>query len=646
MAVLDRSIVARGSLDTGARPEEVVLPREIGFLLAHGISYRALANAAEAARLGRADVLTTLLNTGVIDEERYYRALALTLDTTFVEDVRLYDKVRHSEVLDVDATPLAREFWPLVAVAPRGRAVARLIDTWNQRSVQPAITTPTRLRNAVFAQRADEIAAEAADDLRQHHPEWSCRPGLTARDLIVVGAVVGLGLLFTSLPNGFSMGLLALTQLATIALLMVRFCAAGVPSSPEPSPEIRLLNDAALPTYTVLVALYREASVVEQLVGSLKRLDYPAAKLDIKLLLEADDAETAEALRAIALPPWFEIVTAPPGLPRTKPRALNVALPLARGRYLVVYDAEDVIERQQLRLAATLFARAPKTTACLQGRLVVDNYEDGWLTRLFALEYSALFDVLGPALAAWRMPTPLGGTTTHFRTRVLRELRGWDAWNVTEDADLGMRLALAGYHVGDLPSDTKEEGLRLVKPWLRQRTRWMKGFLQTTFTHLRNPAETAGRLGPLGSLFAVTLLPGTVLSALVYPFLSLWTVYRLISGPDAAPDILAEVTSLGTHVVFIGGIVAMLLPALLACMRRRWFGLMPWALLLPLYFGLVSAAAWLAVFELARHPHRWNKTEHGLARTSRSGARLTRKGAGVRSASSVPRPSPAAVAAG
>ncbi|MBB3903067.1 glycosyltransferase family 2 protein [Methylobacterium brachythecii] len=473
-----------------------------------------LADAAEAARLCRADALTTLLNTGAIDEERYYRALALSLGTTFVDDVRLYDGVRHAEVLDVEATPLARKFWPLVAVAPRGRAVARLMDTWNQCSVQPAITTPMRLRHAVFAQRADEIATEAADGLKQHHPEWSCRPGPTTRDLILVGVMVGLGFLFTSLPNGFSMSLLALTQLATVAMLMVRFCAVAVPSSPEPSPELRLLNDAALPTYTVLVALYREASVVEQLVGSLKSLDYPAAKLDIKLLLEADDVETAEALRSIALPPWFEIVTAPPGLPRTKPRALNIALPLARGRYLVVYDAEDVIERQQLKLAATLFARAPKTTACLQGRLVIDNYKDGWLTRLFAIEYSALFDVLGPALAAWRMPTPLGGTTTHFRTRVLCELRGWDAWNVTEDADLGMRLALAGYHVGDLPSDTKEEGLRLVKPWLRQRTRWMKGFLQTSFTHLRNPAETAGRLGPLGSLFALTLLPGTVLSAL------------------------------------------------------------------------------------------------------------------------------------
>lgn len=646
MAVLDRSIVARGALGEGPAAEAVVLPPEIGFLLAHGVSYQTLAEAAEMARLCQIDAATTLLNTGLIGEEAFYRALAISLDTPFLDDIRLCGSARTQQVLEDGIAPLARPSTHAEVGAPRGRAVARLIEARERSAVLPAITTPTRLRLAVFAQRSDSVATEAAEGLRQHFPEWSCRPGVRPRDLILAGMALGVLFALTNLPNGMSMSLLGLFQIVTAAMLAVRVGSIFVPSCPNAIAGMRCLGDDALPTYTVMVALYREARVVDQLMLSLGRLDYPQAKLDIKFLIEADDTETAAALRRVPMPARFEVVTAPPGLPRTKPRALNVALPLARGDYLVVYDAEDVVDPRQLRLAATLFARSPATTACLQGRLLIDNCKDGWLTRLFTIEYSALFDVLGPALAAWRMPTPLGGTTTHFRTRVLRELYGWDAWNVTEDADLGIRMALAGYHVGDLPSDTKEEGLVKVKPWLRQRTRWMKGFLQTSFTHLRHPMETYGRLGPTGSFFALTLVPGTVLSALVYPFLSLWTIYQMVCGPQAEAGILSDATRMGAQAVFIGGLLAMLLPALVACRRRKRRDLMLWTLLLPLYFVLVSAAAWLAVFELARHPHRWNKTEHGLARTSRSGARLTRKGAGVRSASSVPRPSPAAVAAG
>ncbi|GEP09419.1 glycosyltransferase family 2 protein [Methylobacterium gnaphalii] len=644
MAVLDRSIVARGALGEGPAAEAVMLPPEIGFLLAAGFPYQTLAEAAETAPRCRIDAATTLLNTGLISEDVFYRALAASLGAPFLEDIRLCLSAGTQQVLEDGAAPLVQPSPRAAVSAPRGRAVAQLIEARKRSAVLPAITTPTRLRLAVFAQRADAVATEAADGLQQHFPEWSCRPGVQPGDLIVVGTVLALLFLMTSLPNGLSMSLLGLLQIVTAAMLTVRLASIFVWSRPNAVAGMRCLGDDALPTYTVMVALCREARVVDQLLLSLGRLDYPQAKLDIKFLIEADDAETAAALRRVPMPARFEVVTAPPGLPRTKPRALNVALPLARGDYLVVYDAEDVVDPRQLRLAATLFARAPATTACLQGRLLIDNCKDGWLTRLFTIEYSALFDVLGPALAAWRMPTPLGGTTTHFRTRVLRELYGWDAWNVTEDADLGIRMALAGYHVGDLPSDTKEEGLVKVKPWLRQRTRWMKGFLQTSFTHLRHPRETYGRLGPVGSFFALTLVPGTVLSALVYPLLTLWTIYQMLLGPQAEAGILSDATRMGSHAVFVGGLLAMVLPALVACRRRKRHDLMLWTLLLPFYFGLVSAAAWLAVFELARHPHRWNKTEHGLARTSRSGARLTRSG--LRSASPAPRPIPAMAAAG
>ncbi|WP_442919164.1 glycosyltransferase family 2 protein [Methylobacterium sp. Leaf118] len=544
-------------------------------------------------------------------------------------------------MLTTGAAPLAPAASHRIVAAPRGAAVARLIEAAARLERPPAITTPTRLRAAVFARHGAAIVAEASDGLGAKRPEWSCRPGPQTLDLALAGLVLALVLLVARLPTLTSLLLLALLQAGMLALLTVRLAAVGIAATERTKPRPELLPDAALPTYTVLVALYREAAVVPRLVRALGRIDYPAAKLDIKFLLEADDAETAAAFGAVPLPARFEVVTVPDGLPRTKPRALNVALPLARGEHLVVYDAEDVIEPDQLRLAATLFAATPDTTACLQGHLVIDNQGDGILPRLFAIEYAALFEVLGPALAAWRVPTPLGGTSTHFRTRALRALHGWDAWNVTEDADLGIRLALAGYHVGDLPSATYEEAPKRLKAWLRQRTRWMKGFLQTSFTHGRHPLATWRRLGPVESLCALALLPGTVVSALFYPFMLGPGVAELIlGGPGAEDGVLAYATHAGAWTVFLGGFLAILLPGFVGCRRRGWNDLTLLVPLLPFYFLLVSGAAWLAVIELARHPHRWNKTEHGLSRTSRSGA-LGRGGA-VTGAFAAPPPSPAA----
>lgn len=200
-------------------------------------------------------------------------------------------------------------------------------------------------------------------------------------------------------------------------------------------------------------------------------------------------------------------------------------------------------------------------------------------------------------------------------------MHGWDAWNVTEDADLGLRLARAGYHVGDLPSATIEEAPARVRPWLRQRTRWMKGFLQTSLTHGRRPVAAARDLGPLGSLCALALLPGTVLSALAYPFLTGATLFGLLAhGLPSQGSFWANLPAGASLVVFGAGATAMLLPPALGCVRRGWWDLLPCVLLMPLYFLLVSLAAWLGLIELICAPTRWNKTEHGLSATSRSGA--------------------------
>ncbi|MGO4704903.1 glycosyltransferase [Microvirga sp. 2MCAF38] len=400
----------------------------------------------------------------------------------------------------------------------------------------------------------------------------------------------------------------------------LRLAAAFLPAPLSPSPPPVLIADSELPTYTVIVALYRERRVTSRLVSALSRLDYPPEKLDIKLVLETDDEETKAALDALDLPGFMEVLTAPPGLPRTKPRALNVALPLARGALTVLYDAEDVPEPGQLRLAATNFASLPSEIACLQARLTIDNTKDSWLTRLFTLEYAMLFDVINPGLAEIGCPIPLGGTSNHFRTEALRRVGGWDAWNVTEDADLGIRLARFGLYVSDLPSSTLEEAPSSLSAWMHQRTRWMKGFVQTCYCNSRQPWKAFRELGPWRFIGSFLMTAGAVLSALTYPIFLPFALRAWFDIPKTYSDrIWAAALESWSSTLFILGLLAIGIPALVAIKRRNLWGLLPWALVLPAYYLLVSFAAWRSFWELAHAPFHWNKTNHGLARTSRTG---------------------------
>lgn len=503
--------------------------------------------------------------------------------------------------------------------APRGSALARLLGA-RLPSPSLAVTSPTRLRQAIFRAQGRRIADRAASDLAEQAPELAT--GLGYGQIAVLFTVLTLtafGIGHAPGPTltvmGFALGPLFL------GLIVLRLAASVLKNPVEPAAEALRAEDADLPVYTVIAALYREKRVAAKLIQALSRLDYPASKLDIKLVLEADDRETLDVLQATDLPGNVEIIVAPRGQPRTKPRALNVALPLARGRFTVIYDAEDVPDPGQLRLAIARFARLPLHVACLQARLTIDNTDDSWLTRLFTIEYGALFDVFNPGLADIGSPIPLGGTSNHFRTSVLKRIHGWDAWNVTEDADLGLRLARLGYEVRDLPSSTLEEAPGTLRIWMRQRTRWMKGFVQTATTHSRRPWALLRQLGFWRSYGALAVTWGIVLSALVYPFFSALFLVSWLSGTGGPSpsrwDIVARAYSL---TLFVSGAAAIMIPALFALHRRRLWRLLPWLPLLPFYYGLVSIAAWRGLWELATATFRWNKTSHGHARTSRSGS--------------------------
>jgi cellulose synthase/poly-beta-1,6-N-acetylglucosamine synthase-like glycosyltransferase len=330
--------------------------------------------------------------------------------------------------------------------------------------------------------------------------------------------------------------------------------------------------------------------------------------------LEEDDQATRRALERRRLAARYKIIDAPRGEPRTKPRALNVALSFARGHYVVVYDAEDKPAPDQLRRAVARFRSEPDI-GCLQAKLVIEQTDRSWLTAMFATEYAGLFGAINPGLAALRAPIALGGTSNHFRADALRAVGGWDAWNVTEDADLGLRLARFGVRVATLDSDTYEEAPATLGQWLAQRRRWHKGWLQTALVHSRRPMRIARELGVRNALCAFSLMTGAIFGAMFGPLFTFHTLWRCAYSGLLTPRTPFEATStFMTIAVLTAGLISIVAPAVLGLRRGRLERLV-WATpLLPFYYCLVSIAAWLAVVDLIVRPFHWFKTEHGARR--------------------------------
>jgi cellulose synthase/poly-beta-1,6-N-acetylglucosamine synthase-like glycosyltransferase len=366
----------------------------------------------------------------------------------------------------------------------------------------------------------------------------------------------------------------------------------------------------------VLVPMFREAAMLPQLAQALRNIDYPLGKLDIKLVLESGDRETIEAARSLGLEGVFEIIIVPRSQPQTKPKACNFALRFARGEYLVIYDAEDRPEPDQLRKVVATFRRSPPNTACLQCRLSYYNADENWLTRMFTLDYALWFDQVLPGLERLGMPIPLGGTSNHFRVDVLRELHAWDPFNVTEDADLGIRIGQKGYRVGVVDSTTYEEASCRTGQWLRQRSRWIKGYMQTLLVHTRRPLHLMYSVGPLGFFGFVFFIGGTVVTGLLNPVF--WVFYVIWLAASAANIDVIFPQSLLLLCLFnlLAGNGAFTYLIMLAPIRRGWLGLIPFSFTLFGYWVLISLAAYRALWQLVRRPFFWEKTQHGLSQQS------------------------------
>ncbi len=573
-----------------------------------------LAEVAQRAREQGVSADALMIAEGFITESAFYQKLADHLGASVARgDEPLAADLDWRNALASGMAQLADGGFLL---APRAQAIAVLLQNVSPHAQGKhlVIAPPTRFGSMVRAACAGEMAAAAADELAQKHPDLSARSGIHARQKYAlggVGALIALGLVDGGAVWMMACALFGLAMLVGVVLRLA--CTLlGTLSFLSAS---RVLTDAQLPTYSVLVALYREAAIVPQLVAALRALDYPAAKCEIVFLVEVDDEETQAALAVQDMPPNFTIITVPEGFPRTKPRALNFGLLAACGECLVIFDAEDKPEPDQLRKAAARFADGSARLACLQAALCIENYRDSWLTRLFALDYAAQFDVFLRGLAVLGLPAPLGGTSNHFRTRILREIGGWDAWNVTEDADLGLRLARAGYHTGALESVTWEEAPPTLRDWLPQRRRWMKGWMQTFVTHTRRPIKLWRDLGLAHGVHVLALLASNTLGPLVGVWCTVFVLYAGIAG-----DLLAAQDSLLHEIAnacWLGlaslGLLSIVLPTLVAMQRRKLWSCAIFLVLRPLHWLLMSAACLAALVELNRNPFHWAKTRHGLA---------------------------------
>jgi cellulose synthase/poly-beta-1,6-N-acetylglucosamine synthase-like glycosyltransferase len=378
--------------------------------------------------------------------------------------------------------------------------------------------------------------------------------------------------------------------------------------------EARAVPSAELPVYTVLVPAYREPNVIGQLLRNLDALEYPRDKLEVLLLLEADDAETIAAARAAITGGHVRILVVPESQPRTKPKACNVGLREAHGEFVTIYDAEDIPEPLQLRRAVVALRRLGPAYVCLQAELGYFNIDQNRITRWFALEYATWFRSLLPGLVALGMPLPLGGTSNHFRMRELRELGAWDPYNVTEDADMGFRLARAGHQVGVLESVTLEEANSDFINWVKQRSRWYKGYLLTWLVHLRNPRRTVRQLGWRGLLCLNLFVGGTPLAALFNAVLWPATMLWFLAHPPIMERIfIPPFYYVGLFCLIFGNATVIYLNVLSVRTMNRP-DLLGVALLSPAYWAMMTLAGIKAAWQLVFTPAYWEKTTHGLHR--------------------------------
>ncbi|MDW5315255.1 glycosyltransferase family 2 protein [Rhizobium sp. PL01] len=624
MATKNELPVRRSQPDAAAERFTPALKQEGRLLLQMGIGKPSIAQAMQRAQAHGTTVEEELLASGEIDETICFEALAETLGLEFMATI---DSSRVQDIEGLD-TQIARPEIvrihhasrpPVTVIVPTLGRLAELSALLQRTPLlrrSLAVSTPSAVREAAWRAGSQRRVSAVTRSLFETAPLHSARVTFWGKQGFYTGIVLCTMVAAAVVAPLVSMLILhILLTLFYLANFLVRLYAlvfALVQERGERRPEPP--DDAdPLPVYSVLVALYREENVVAQLVHALNQLEWPRSRLDIKLICEEDDAATIAALKALRLAREYEIVVVPVHMPRTKPKALSYALPGVRGTYLTVYDAEDRPHPGQLREAHSAFAAAPPRVICLQAPLIITNARQSWWSALFALEYAGLFRGLLPMLSLTGLPLPLGGTSNHFRTAELRKIGGWDPYNVTEDADLGLRLHRLGYRSRVIFKPTLEEAPVARSVWLGQRTRWFKGWLQTWLVLMRKPGQLAGEMGWPAFIVFQILIAGLLLSALSHPIIVGFLAYLTWLMLDDSTHTEGWLTFwlFTCDIVNIAGSYAVFISLGRNRMNTHEKRAVGWRwMFVPLYWLAMSLAAWKALLELRTNPFSWNKTPH------------------------------------
>lgn len=616
------ALTARSRLSRLTRPRPGPQALE-ALLLARGVITAAdLADAREARRSLDLPLGDILLARGALSEVEHVSALA-ECHVMGVSDLaarppvpELASQLPPAAAQSLEAVPTERVGNLLVIATCRpDRAEAIRAALPAGRRAVVTVAPRAQITAAQIALYGEGLARLAEGQAPQRDSCRSWRPGTATRNLL--GLLLILTILALTLPRlavAVVFGVALLIFVGNMVLKATAFAAAlraehraakSVPSHPDDAPTL-----LRAPMVSLIVPLFREREIASTLVARLSRLDYPRERLDVLLAVEQDDETTRAALAATLLPPWVRVVTVPPGHPRTKPRALNFALNFARGEIIGIYDAEDRPDADQISRITARFARRPPEVACLQGRLDYYNARHNALSRLFAIEYANWFRVLLPGVERLGLVVPLGGTTLFLRRSALVEVGGWDAHNVTEDAELGLRLARRGYRTEIVGTATFEEANAAVLPWIKQRSRWQKGYLMTWAMAMREPRALWRDLGTRRFLALQVQFLCAVASFLVAPLL--WSL--MVKPFGVAHPLDSVVGPMGYGVlatVFVASVVLSLALAVHATGAAHLRHLRPWILLSEVYFLLATISAWLAAVEMLVRPFWWAKTTHG-----------------------------------
>lgn len=612
----------------------VLLPGRIGDLLVErGLaSEDQVADALEEQRRTGSRLGEVLVAKGVLDEHQLVAILAEQFQLPLVD---LTDYAPDPAALGLVPEPLARHLRCVPIGVESGTLYLVVSDVLDDETVA-ALREHTNLelrgflatRNSIdeLLQRVfgGQYVATAKTELLARFPDECANRVLSngQKVFFVLAAAIFVALLVV-FPVPTLIGFITASSLfyVTASLYKFKLTYASLGHQYEidvTDEEVGAMDERDLPTYSILVPLYREAAVVPALVAGIGGLDYPKTKLDVRLLCEEDDDETVPAIRELNLPPHFKLVVVPDAQPKTKPKACNYGLLQADGKYVVIYDAEDRPDPDQLKKIVMAFNKADPSVTCIQAKLNYFNQDQNLLTRWFSTEYAMWFDLLLPGLDASNAPIPLGGTSNHFVKDRLVELAAWDPFNVTEDADLGIRLHKAGYKTAMIDSTTLEEANSDLSNWINQRSRWIKGYIQTWLVHMRHPFRLLRQIGVPSWMSFQLVVGGTFIFLLNPIFWALTTAFFFTEAGLIQQLFPGFIFYAAAFQLFVGNFVFMYLNVA-GSVQRGYYDLAKYALLSPLYWGLMSIAAWKGFLQLFYKPFYWEKTVHGLDQPAGSG---------------------------